>query len=520
MFLLAYPTNCRISEESLKGDYSKIQPGDCIVAFSRADIFSIRRQIERLTPYKCSVIYGALPPETRSTQARLFNEDNTGYDVLVASDAIGMGLNLNIKRVIFHTTIKRERGTKTYWVDPSSVKQIGGRAGRLSSAYKEGEVTCWQEADLAYVRGVMSWEIPPILAAGIFPSVEQVEVFRQQMQKAAAASSEGGGGAEGAAAGVAAGDADDDWQEGEGAASVSGTSLVIAATPNATTITTASSTTPTSSTTTTTTSAKTTAATSKTTSNPRGPAVHGDNSRLAHLLERFVELARMDGRYFLCDHQDMIVISNWLHSIPLTLAERFTFANAPVSLRDSLSTGILYQFAAAYALRRPVALNIRISRQKPRDILEFADLCLKHNILDLYLWLSLRYPDYFIEQDLCQDRKAHAVAMIEDTLDLSSLQQKFSHSRDYQIVRQNMLADTDALPPLEFGDVRQSTRENIAKIGREELYVFPHIREEEALAGRAGGASTGRNSYQGDNRGRRSSPNPPRPRRVDKRAIV
>jgi ATP-dependent RNA helicase SUPV3L1/SUV3 len=36
----------------------------------------------------------------------LFNEENTGYDVLVASDAIGMGLNLNIRRTIFHTTIK------------------------------------------------------------------------------------------------------------------------------------------------------------------------------------------------------------------------------------------------------------------------------------------------------------------------------------------------------------------------------------------------------------------------------
>jgi ATP-dependent RNA helicase SUPV3L1/SUV3 len=67
---------------------------------------SCRRQIESKTPYKCAVIYGQLPPETRSLQARLFNEENTGYDVLVASDAIGMGLNLNIRRTIFHTTIK------------------------------------------------------------------------------------------------------------------------------------------------------------------------------------------------------------------------------------------------------------------------------------------------------------------------------------------------------------------------------------------------------------------------------
>lgn len=95
-----------MEDESLRGDYSKVQPGDCVVAFSKADIFSIRRQIESSTPYKCAVIYGQLPPETRSQQARKFNDDDGGCDILVASDAIGMGLNLNIRRTIFHTTRK------------------------------------------------------------------------------------------------------------------------------------------------------------------------------------------------------------------------------------------------------------------------------------------------------------------------------------------------------------------------------------------------------------------------------
>lgn len=128
----------RISEKSLQGDYSKVEPGDCIVAFSKSDIFSIRRIIEELTPYKCAVIYGALPPETRSEQARLFNEGSQ-FQVLVASDAVGMGLNLNIKRMVFHTTLKwagKQLGLG--WLDPSAVKQIGGRAGRLSSAFKFG----------------------------------------------------------------------------------------------------------------------------------------------------------------------------------------------------------------------------------------------------------------------------------------------------------------------------------------------------------------------------------------------
>ena len=43
---------------------------------------------------RCAIIYGRLPPEVRAEQAELFNTPGNGYDVLVGSDAIGMGLNL------------------------------------------------------------------------------------------------------------------------------------------------------------------------------------------------------------------------------------------------------------------------------------------------------------------------------------------------------------------------------------------------------------------------------------------
>jgi len=128
-------------------DYANIQPGDCVVAFSRADIFRIREAIERLTTHKCCVVFGQLPPETRSKQAHLFNDPDSGYDVLVASDAVGMGLNLNIRRIVFHSTNKigDVASDGLVRVEPSMMKQIAGRAGRRSSAYKdEGMVTCLQ----------------------------------------------------------------------------------------------------------------------------------------------------------------------------------------------------------------------------------------------------------------------------------------------------------------------------------------------------------------------------------------
>ena len=49
---------------------------------------------------------GSLPPETRREQARLFEDPTSRFDVLIATDAIGMGLNLSIKRIVFKSVSK------------------------------------------------------------------------------------------------------------------------------------------------------------------------------------------------------------------------------------------------------------------------------------------------------------------------------------------------------------------------------------------------------------------------------
>lgn len=90
-----------VQEQSLEGDLKRIQKGDCIVTFSRSGIFALKRQVEELTGMRCAVAYGRLPPEIRSEQAALFNDPESGYDVMVGSDAIGMGLNLYVLPLSF-----------------------------------------------------------------------------------------------------------------------------------------------------------------------------------------------------------------------------------------------------------------------------------------------------------------------------------------------------------------------------------------------------------------------------------
>lgn len=87
-------TPLSVANESLKNDYTKVEDGDCIVTFSRSNIFEVKKQVESQAGKKCAVVYGALPPETRAEQARDFNDEAGASKILVASDAVGMGLNL------------------------------------------------------------------------------------------------------------------------------------------------------------------------------------------------------------------------------------------------------------------------------------------------------------------------------------------------------------------------------------------------------------------------------------------
>ncbi|KAI5080126.1 hypothetical protein GOP47_0005605 [Adiantum capillus-veneris] len=165
---------------TLNGDFRKVQPGDCVIAFSRRQIFDIKRAVERATQKRCCVVYGALPPETRSQQAKLFNEPGNSYDILVASDAVGMGLNLNIKRVVF-LTLEKFDGELKNPIPVPLIKQIAGRAGRRGSLYPEGLVTTFQASDLPRLHTCLGEPFPESCNAGLFPSCEQLQLFAKHM---------------------------------------------------------------------------------------------------------------------------------------------------------------------------------------------------------------------------------------------------------------------------------------------------------------------------------------------------
>lgn len=153
------------------GRLANLQKGDCLVVFSKRKILELKCEIEQTTDLKVGVIYGALPPEIRTKEANNFNSGK--YDVLVASDAVGMGLNLKIKRIVFWS-VKKFNGTESVPLTVSATKQIAGRAGRFSAleGELEGFVTAIYLSDMARIRRSLQSPIENLEKACVWPPNE------------------------------------------------------------------------------------------------------------------------------------------------------------------------------------------------------------------------------------------------------------------------------------------------------------------------------------------------------------
>ncbi len=105
---------------------SRLPPRSAIVAFSAEQVYAVAEMLRRFRGGS-AVVMGALSPETRNRQVELFQSGEVDY--IVATDAIGMGLNLDINHVAF-ASLKKFDGVRMRRLRPAEMAQIAGRAGR------------------------------------------------------------------------------------------------------------------------------------------------------------------------------------------------------------------------------------------------------------------------------------------------------------------------------------------------------------------------------------------------------
>lgn len=338
-------TKLNIEEKALES-LENVQPGDCIVCFSKRDIYAVSLKLERMG-FNVATIYGTLPPATKLIQSNKFNDPNDPCNVLVATDAIGMGLNLSIRRIIFYSLIKptfNSKNEKTLDViSVSQALQIAGRAGRFNTQYPEGYVTTFKSEDLPILKEVLANPVEEIEAAGLHPTLDQIEMF----------------------------------------------SFLL---PNAT---------------------------------------------LSNLLDIFISLSQLNAHYFMCNIESIKFLAGILEHIPLPLRARYVFCCAPVDNKSNFVCAMFLKYARQFANNQPMSVNwlcntLKFPFRQPKNMSELDHLLSVYDCFDLYLWLSYRFPDIFLDQELVRNvqRRLDEIIM-EGVLNITKLLRATAPGQQY-----------------------------------------------------------------------------------------
>jgi ATP-dependent RNA helicase SUPV3L1/SUV3 len=125
---------------------SRLPPRSAIVAFSTEEVYAVAEMLRRLRG-GAAVVMGALSPRTRNAQVAMFQAGEVDY--IVATDAIGMGLNMDVHHVAFASLSKFD-GRKTRRLLVHEMAQIAGRAGRHQRDGTFGTLSLEDQRQIAF----------------------------------------------------------------------------------------------------------------------------------------------------------------------------------------------------------------------------------------------------------------------------------------------------------------------------------------------------------------------------------
>jgi len=137
---------------------TRLPPRSAVVAFAVADVFQLAEQVRRQRG-GTAIVLGALSPRARNAQVGMFQAGEVDY--LVATDAIGMGLNMDLDHVAFARIMKFD-GRAPRRLSPPEIAQIAGRAGRHMSDGTFGATADLEGLDPEIVEAVESHRFDPL----------------------------------------------------------------------------------------------------------------------------------------------------------------------------------------------------------------------------------------------------------------------------------------------------------------------------------------------------------------------
>jgi ATP-dependent RNA helicase SUPV3L1/SUV3 len=148
-----------------------LRRGDAVICFSRREVLKWRDMITELG-LSVSTVYGNLSPEVRRAQAERFRDGRA--DIVVGTDALAMGLNMPIQRIVMTTTVKYN-GVEEEEISAALARQIAGRAGRYG-VHEEGFVAGYDDDTHEVMRALLREKAVPLNSSGfaVAPSIEHL----------------------------------------------------------------------------------------------------------------------------------------------------------------------------------------------------------------------------------------------------------------------------------------------------------------------------------------------------------
>ena len=137
---------------------SRLNPKSAIIAFSIEEVYAIAELVRRQKGGS-AIVMGSLSPKTRNSQVKLYQSGDVDY--LVATDAIGMGLNMDLDNVYF-SSLKKFDGKKLRKLNLSEISQIAGRAGRYRNDGSFGITGDCKELSDEEIELIESHKLEPI----------------------------------------------------------------------------------------------------------------------------------------------------------------------------------------------------------------------------------------------------------------------------------------------------------------------------------------------------------------------
>jgi ATP-dependent RNA helicase SUPV3L1/SUV3 len=306
-------------------DIKQIEPATAVIAFSRKEVLRLKQQLSR--EFAVSVVYGNLSPEVRKEEARRFREGET--QILVATDAIAMGMNLPIKTVLFSKAQKFD-GVKERNLYASEIQQIAGRAGRYG-LHEAGYVGALNKEALAVLQKNFSKEAKRVKTPfRVMASLEHIKLV--------------------------------------------GTIL--------------------------------------------------EESSLEEILRFFIKNMEFNGPFYAASLDDMLEASKIVDRYDLDIASKYHLACAPLTLKSTYIIEAFESYVYALEQKKPVYYHPpKLSGEHARTSHELllAEDMVKE--ISLYLWLSYRFGEYFVDEQKAREYRGVLNRYIENTLQKTELTQ-------------------------------------------------------------------------------------------------